>query len=301
MELIEQVKVLYPDFGTKYIAKMLRVRQTTIKKIVDDNNFKLIKNRRINIEDFYNIEKKEIVYLLGLIWADGHLSKSNNTLSIECVSDDMLNFKETLDIVGRWSYHHRNRDRNGIKCKSLTNAYICDSLLHNFLEENDYLEKSTKSPERIISKIPERLIKYFILGMIDGDGCFYYKENCARQFILTGTLNQDWNIFNDIFNSINVKCGLVRFTSKKTGYSQLRVTNKNDIKRIGDFVYSTIKDDNIGLKRKYEKYKQIVSSLVENDVLVEYIKKNKNKSIKELLNELNISRFKLNKILKNIN
>ncbi len=142
----------------------------------------------------------------------------------------MLNFKETLDIVGRWSYHHRNRDRNGIKCKSLTNAYICDSLLHNFLEENDYLEKSTKSPERIISKIPERLIKYFILGMIDGDGCFYYKENCARQFILTGTLNQDWNIFNDIFNSINVKCGLVRFTSKKTGYSQYRQTF-----RVGEF------------------------------------------------------------------
>ena len=98
-----------------------------------------------------------------------------------------------------------------------------------------------------------------------------------------------------------MKCGLVRFTSKKTGYSQLRVTNKNDIRKIGNFVYSTIEDDNIGLKRKYEKYKQIVSSLVENDVLVEYIKKNKNKSIKELLNELNISRFKLNKILKNIN
>ena len=47
MELIEQVKVLYPDFGTTNTAKMLRVRQTTIKKIVDENN--LQKNRRINI------------------------------------------------------------------------------------------------------------------------------------------------------------------------------------------------------------------------------------------------------------
>lgn len=41
MELIEQVKVLYPDFGTKDTTKMLRVRQSTVKKIVDDNNFKL--------------------------------------------------------------------------------------------------------------------------------------------------------------------------------------------------------------------------------------------------------------------
>ena len=296
MELIEQVKVLYPDFGTTNTAKMLRVRQATIKRIVDENNLK--KNRRINIDDFYNIEKKEIVYLLGLIWADGHLSKSDNTLSIECVSEDMLCFKETLDKVGKWSYHHRQRIDERTNTKPIINAYICDSLLHDFLKENDYLEKSLKSPEKIISKIPERLIKYFILGMVDGDGCFYYKEKCACQFILTGTLYQDWILFDKIFNSIDVKCGLVRFTSKKTGYSQLRVTNKKDIKKIGNFVYSTIDDDNIGLRRKYEKYKQIVSSLIENEKLVEYIKNNKDKKIKQLLIELNISRFRLNKLIK---
>lgn len=300
MELIEQVKVLYPDFGTADIAKMLRVRQTTIKKIIDDNNFKLIKNRRINIEDFYNIEKKEIVYLLGLIWADGHLSKSNNTLSIECVSDDMLNFKETLDRVGRWSYHHRNRDRNGVKCKSLTNAYICDSLLHNFLEENDYLEKSTKSPTKILSKIPKELISYFLLGMVDGDGCFYFKENQSSQFYLSGTFEQDWSQFELIFNIIGIRYKLVRVNNKNSS-SFVRVTNKNDIRKIGNFVYSTIEDDNIGLRRKYEKYKQIVSSLIENDELVEYVKNNKDKKIKKLLIELNISRFKLNRILKSIN
>lgn len=52
--------------------------------------------------------------------------------------------------------------------------------------------------------------------------------------------------------------------------------------------------------RKYEKYKQIVSSLIENEKLVEYIKNNKDKKTKQLLNELNISRFRLNKILNNI-
>ena len=65
-----------------------------------------------------------------------------------------------------------------------------------------------------------------------------------------------------------------------------------------NFVYSTIDDDNIGLRRKYEKYKQIVSSLIENEKLVEYIKNNKDKKIKQLLIELNISRFRLNKLIK---
>jgi hypothetical protein len=236
-----------------------------------------------------------------LIWADGHLSKKTNSLGLECISDDMVYFKEIIDKVGRWSYYNRNRDRNGVGCKSVTNAYICDSLLHEFLEENDYLEKSTKSPVRIISKIPERLIKYFLLGFIDGDGCFYYKEKCAGQFTLTGSLDQDWTLFDKIFNSIDVKCKLVRFATKDTGYSQLRVTNKKDIKKIGDYVYSTIENDNVGLRRKYEKYKIIVNSIVENDELLEYIKINKHKSLKELLFEMEISRFKLNKLLKNTN
>ena len=136
--------------------------------------------------------------------------------------------------------------------------------------------------------------------MVDGDGCFYYKEKCACQFILTGTLYQDWILFDKIFNSIDVKCGLVRFTSKKTGYSQLRVTNKKDIKKIGNFIYSTIEDDNIGLVRKYEKYKLIISKLIENEKIIEYIKNN-NKSTKKLLIELNISRFRLNKLIKDNN
>jgi hypothetical protein len=300
MELLEQIKILYPDFGATDISKMLKIRQTTIKKIIDDNNLKLIKNRRINIEDFYNIQKKEISYLLGLIWSDGHVAKRNNMVNIECISEDMLFFKEILDRIGKWSYHNRQRN-DSRNTKPSTNAYICDSLLHEFLEKNDYLEKSLKSPNIIMSKISKELVKYFVLGIIDGDGCFYYKENIASQFILTGTLKQDWDLFIEIFNSIDVDCSIVRFPSKKTGYSQLRVTNKNDIRKIGKFIYFTFEDDGIGLRRKYEKYKLIVKSLEENDYIIEYIKSNKDKSVKYLTNELNISRFRLNKILKSIN
>lgn len=297
MTLIEQVKVLYPDFGTTDISKMLKTRQTTIKKIVDENNFHLIKNRRINIDDFYNIQKKEISYLLGLIWADGHVAKGNNMVNIECVNDDMLFFKETLDRVGRWSYHHRQRVDKRTNTRPITNAYICDSLLHEYLKENDYLEKSKKSPDKIIEKIPKHLLKYFLLGIVDGDGCFYFKKGEATQFTIAGDKNQEWFYIEKLFINLDIKYTIVKNNSS----SVIRVTNKNDIRKIGNFIYSTIEDDNIGLKRKYEKYKQIVSSLVKNDEIIEYVKMNKNKPIKELLNELNISRFKLNKILKNIN
>jgi hypothetical protein len=295
MTLIEQVRVLYPDFGTTDISKMLKTRQTTIKKIIDDNNFKLIKNRRINIDDFYNIQKKEISYLLGLIWADGHLSKRDNTLSIECVSDDMIYFKETLDKVGRWSYHNRRRNDNTRNTRPVTNAYICDSLLHKFLEENDYLEKSKKSPEKIVEKIPKHLLGYFLLGIVDGDGCFYFMKSEATQFTIAGDKNQEWFYIERLFINLDIKYTIVTNNSS----SVIRVTNKNDIRKIGNFIYSTIEDDNIGLRRKYDKYKLIINTLIKNDILIEYIRKS-NKPVSELLKELNISRFRLNKIMKNI-
>jgi len=228
MDILEKVKELYPEFGTVKTAKMIKVRQSTIKKIVEDNN--LEKNRRININDFYNIKSKEICYFLGLLWADGHVSKRNNTISIECNGDDMLEFKRVLDVFGKWSYYERKRTDSGRKTKPVTNAYIYDSLLHDFLVENDYLKKSIKSPDKILSKIPKNLISYFLLGMVDGDGCFYYKEKISNQFYLTGTIDQDWSVFITIFESINVKVKKIK-TQNKNKSSFVRVTNVKDIKK----------------------------------------------------------------------
>lgn len=298
MELLEKVKLLYPELGSTKTAKILKVRQSTISKIVSENNIE--KNRRVNINDFYNIKSKEVCYFLGLLWSDGHVSKKDNSISIECNGDDMIEFKKSLDTFGKWSYYNRKRERYGVKCKPITNAHLSDSLLHEFLKENDYLNKSIVSPNKIISKIPEELIRYFLLGIIDGDGCFYFKENLSNQFYLTGKLDQDWSSFKLIFDNIGVKYKHINKEGKTNKYSFIRVTNKKDIKKIGDIVYSTIDNDGIGLKRKYEKYKLIINSLLEDEKIIEYIKNNKEKTIKQLSNDLKISNFRIKSIIKKI-
>jgi hypothetical protein len=209
----------------------------------------------------------------------------------------MLEFKKILDVFGRWSYYSRKRIDSRTKTNPVTNAYICDKSLHDFLVEHFYLEKSIKSPEKILSKIPKELIVYFLLGMIDGDGCFYYKEKMSNQFYLTGTIEQDWSSFITIFESIDVRVKHIKIENKNKS-SFIRVTNVKDIKKIGDFIYSTIEEDSIGLKRKYEKYKLIIKSLLDKSKNIEYIKDSKNKSKKELSFELGISLFKINNILR---
>lgn len=136
--------------------------------------------------------------------------------------------------------------------------------------------------------------------MIDGDGCFYYKEKMSNQFYLTGTIEQDWSSFITIFESIDVRVKHIKIQNKNKS-SFIRVTNVKDIKKIGDFIYSTIEEDSIGLKRKYEKYKLIIKRLLDKDKNIEYIKESKDKSKKELSIELGISLFKINNILRNSN
>jgi len=298
MEIIEKVKLIYPELGIVKTAKKLKVRQSTIRKIVQDYHIEKIK--RININDFNKIKSKEVSYFLGLLWADGHISKSNNNVSIECNGEDMLEFKKVLDVFGKWSYYSRKRIDSRTSTKPVINAYIHDRSLHDFLVENDFLEKSIKSPEKIISKIPKELINYFLLGLVDGDGCFYFREGLSNQFYLSGSLKQDWTSIKIILESIGVYAKYIQVKNVNSS-SFIRVTNVKDIKKIGDFVYSTIEDDNIGLKRKYEKYKQIIKKLLEREKNIEYINENIHKTKKELSSDLNLSLFKLNKILKDLN
>ena len=140
----------------------------------------------------------------------------------------------------------------------MVNAALSDKRFHRFLSDNDYLEKSYKSPNKIISKIPAYLISYFFLGIVDGDGCFYFnKKNYIRHFVITSTLEQDWTSIEQILLDIGVSFKIIKRDSK-TKYSQIRVTNKSGISKIGNFIYSGIETDNIGLRRKFEKYLTIV-------------------------------------------
>lgn len=245
MEIVEKVKEFYPVNGFNKTKKILKIGDKKLRKIILEN--KLEKNSKVRI-DFFN---KNFVYILGLIWADGFLGLKSNTVYIECIEDDMLRFKPILESISNWSFYRREREN-----KPTINAYLTDKKFYDILVENNYLNKSKFSPIKIYSKIPDIMRKYFLLGVVDGDGCFYYnKKQYTRQFIITGSIEQDWSLFEDILNQINVKFSIIRRENKNSGYSQIRVTNKKDLIKVGEFIYG----DMIVLDRKYESWKLSIS------------------------------------------
>lgn len=55
----------------------------------------------INLEEFINPTKKEYVYILGLLWADGYIYKSGS-VSLMCKDDDSKNICDLFLRTGNW-------------------------------------------------------------------------------------------------------------------------------------------------------------------------------------------------------
>lgn len=127
-------------------------------------------------------------------------------------------------------------------------------------------KKSVVSPSKILSRIPDKLKSYFFLGFSDRDGCFYKKKNCNKNaYLISGSYEQDWSDFANLMKKMDCKYGIKKHISK-IGHksSNLSFANKKSILSFGQYVYKTIEYDNVGLKRKYQKFIEIKENYEKN-------------------------------------
>lgn len=266
----------YKKIGLKQCARFLNLRLLQVRGRITKLNLKLLPETKsklvsikpekcnINPELFYKISTKEISYLLGLIWADGFLNPSkngqNSNLGFTMVKEDIDIIKPMLEFIGKWNYYERKQPVE--TWKPSINVITNNKRILNFLIEHDFDKKSYISADKILSKIPDELKHYFFRGLIDGDGCFYYYKpengSTLRQFALASSYEQDWSYFEKLCNEKNIKYNIKRTIGKKSSSSVIRITNKDGILKLGEYIYKDLHEDNIGLVRKYEKYKLII-------------------------------------------
>lgn len=267
----------YQNLGPDKCSEYLGLRKNQIIARTHKLNLKLpkefknllqsIKPEKCNINPdlFYNINSKEISYLLGLMWADGFLNPSksgyNHNLGFTMVKEDIITIKPVLDTIGKWNYYERKQPVDS--WKPSVNVITNNKRIMNFLIEHDYDKKSYVSADKILYKIPDDLKHYFFRGLIDGDGCFYFykpeKGSTLRQFALTSTYEQDWSYFEELCNGLGVNYKIKRTCNTKSSSSVIRITNKDGINKLGNYIYKDFDIDGLGLKRKYYKFKEMVS------------------------------------------
>lgn len=249
---INTLITLYPIKGPKFCCKLLNKTIYYIREKVKELGLKML--IKVPSEQFLNITTKEVVYFLGFLWADGHVSKYS--ISIETKKSDMVHLIESFKKLGNISVAERFVKLSNNKQMSVG---FYNNTINNFLTENNYRDKSYVSPTKILSKIPPELVHYFYRGWIDGDGCFFIDYNNNRKhFSLTSTYEQDWFDFINLLNSLNIHYGY-RQPIRKNGHknSTIELCKQSSIMALGDFIYNGYETDLIGLPRKYETFLKI--------------------------------------------
>lgn len=202
----------------------------------------------------------ELSYFLGFFWGDGGMkTKGKATTPKICIVKEDADFLFPI-FKKCFDFHYTEYAQEGRKLRAIC-EFRNNRTLRDFLLSLDYLDKSFLAPTKVLNFLPPAYHKYFWRGYIDADGCFYKKKNGrGGTFSISSSYDQDWSEVFKWLKDLEVEGG----TSYKTVFknnksSRIEVRYGPDIQKIGAFIYGNEFDD-IGLKRKYNKFKEISDS-----------------------------------------
>ena len=240
----------YREFGFYKLSCMASDEE--IKALTFKDKFK-----ELTIDFSKSDNPKELAYFLGYFWADGYI-RSDKSLVLEIAKDDADDIEHIISSIATFSLYERIRT-NRKPQKTFFYHDGSDEVANKLINLGKY-PKTTESHVKILNYIPKEYIKYFIRGLIDGDGCLYISPQNAKhhltQLTISGRYEQDWDA---LINFIKEQYGLVFKVSlrahKTNKSSVIRVTDSVKIAIFLKEVYSD--DDGIYLKRKFNKIKII--------------------------------------------
>lgn len=240
------------------ISKECGSSRHTLSRLLKDNGVDVINKQnslRFNENVFDVIDSEEKAYWLGFIYADGSIAshkegvKARYTFEITLGEED----KEHLDKFNKFmQYNGNNVKEKPIKYKEETQMYYRWSINNKHLWEtlNNYGCTPNKSltlmfpNESIFTN--KSLIRHFIRGYFDGDGCISYKDkehqkpNCS----VVGTEDFLSKIQKYILNDS------VRLV-KNHGKSNETKAYSISLNKAEAFMYVLYYKSNIYLNRKY--------------------------------------------------
>lgn len=229
-------------------------------------------NRRIRHDFFKNIETELQAYLLGFYAADGSIDEKRKTLRIHLSTKDselVYLYKDIISPDARtYSIQEKPvKGRNGMIVMGhgsfgvdIASVEICNSLVDLGIGyRKTYCELS------IPKQIPEHLIRHFIRGYFDGDGCItgyspIEKDKSPRfrmRFDIDAKNNHLLNEFLVFFAKHNIKLNMNYL--KRDDMYRLTTSSKKEIKKIYHFLYD---NSNFYLSRKFNKFDHYVNTEV---------------------------------------
>lgn len=265
---IDIVREHYPWKGAKVCAFILNcsvgkiskiVQSIGLRRTVEQDNFVRSQSherpdnkQRVPFAQFLKIEKPEVAYLLGYMWADGYVrftARKVYMFAMLILERDYLVIKKSLDTLGNWRTY-RSINCAGNPAISIQTSNIP---LVKWLLDMDYGEKSFVAPSKIVNHIPIALRHYFWRGYFDGDGHFRIGGGLYH-FSFTADYTYDWTAHSAFLDSLDIDYKISQRTMKRGRKSDIVCSNMAGTYAFGKYIYTNRETDGIGLDRKYNKW-----------------------------------------------
>ena len=236
--------LLVSEMGIKRALQKYKVP----KRSISECNIKYKRNRHY----FDTIDVPNKAYILGLIYADGNNFTNHNSLTISLQENDLPlleMIKNELEYEGPIRFipkHDKNPNHK--------NAYVIN--INDEIISAQLLKLGVVNAKSLIIKFPdflrEDLLRHFVRGYFDGDGCIYYYnkyDKCQTQTVgtkdfcetLSSILNKTLNCKNSLKHpkQCNENTYILQTGGNKSSYTFL------------SWLYD---DAEMKMPRKYQKY-----------------------------------------------
>lgn len=232
--------------------------------------------REIRHNFFNNINFEEQAYLLGFIFADGCVNEERHTLSININKQDQY-IIDLLKDISPEAYTREQKSYKSIatvrgrqvKNHGSIRTNISSKILIEDLKKYGVIQNKTYTDMHLPIVSDDILLKHFIRGYFDGDGCFTYsirKPNPKNREI-NYRISAHWTIccktssilleIQKYFTSFGIKTN-INYIKRDDMYN-LTTSSRKEIIKIFNLLFHNC---NYSLPRKYNKIKYYVNTEV---------------------------------------
>ncbi len=269
------VKDNYYLLGPKEISKAIGCSRSTVlriaKKLKMNVSLSFVKEHLQSstqlrndplYKNLYNLKDREVTYILGFLWADGHIvvdAKGSYSLICSISKKDSTHIQKIFFKKAPWKERFFQQKLNG-KNFDIYRIAIHNKTLVKWLESLDFHKKTLVFPSKIIKKLNKKCLSTFIAGYFDGDGSFYFNEKGVYRTRIAGNYCSDTSSWIDFFAQYGIVCTTQRRTSKK-GHRSANL-DIHDIESNRNFIQAFIEPNkDLILPRKMVKFEQFTNHI----------------------------------------
>jgi len=269
IEIVNKYKI--PTTTLNSLAKEYGVLATTIASLLKRRGVTIRSSREMqhrkyttNHDYFESVDSEEKAYFLGLLYADGcnHRDKKRKGFSIGLIEEDkaiLEIFKEEIKTDRPLThYKHKNINSKPQFTLSVNSLKISDDLIKLGCGPRKSLTLKFPTEEQV----PSHLIRHFIRGHFDGDGCIsHYIRKKYSTFTANVNITSTFDFCQSLRDIVQEQLG-INFCVHKNGNRQycIRTEARQSIIKFMDWLYY---DSSLFLLRKYNKYMDVKENFIE--------------------------------------